>query len=274
MLFLYASATVILLLILLAADHALRRFHHTRASRRLLAAEGMLALAAGIAIAWYGFAGLAPGWRLAVGVLLALPVAALLGFVTVEAWRKLKLQRFDREIARLRRRVDGALDELDRVRWQLDRVRREQQRQEADEQPREEQQRLLQRRVEVWQGQGGMARLRTIKVRDWQQELRASGNDELAGRAQRLEQELRSVSDPEREETLRVQLALVELERHERRHRRPASAGARADAEAPRYEDLRARKSRFEDELRRLQEDLRRWEQRRAAFLRDRIPLD
>ena len=270
MLFLFVSATAILLLMVLAAEHVINRFHHTRRSRSFLLAEGAAALILGLVVAYTSFPILHPGARLLIGVLLAAPLAIFTAFVTVELWRKQKQQVFDRHIVRLRREADALMDALDRLRWQLERARVEEERQAGERRPLQDRRRALEAEIERWQGTGGVARLRTIKVQDWQRELAGAGEDELQRREAELEQALRSERDPEREATLRVQLALVRLARLDR-------GGEAADpppaSERP-SERLRGEKVRLEEQLRVLQAELREWERKRAAFLAERIPLD
>jgi hypothetical protein len=272
--YLFWAGALVLLALILAADYIWTRFQHTGKSRRTLALEAAGSLAvAGVVI--FGLrqrldvAGLL--WTLA----LALPLFLLAAVATVEVWRRRKLSAFDRIIRQLRRELQRQRDELDRVIWQLrDLERRARVPQATPAAPvtREGEQVRLRRQVEAWQGAGGLARIRALKVAEWEEELAGLDAAGLQARRRQLEGELPGAV-AERREALQVQLALLRL--HELRGsgavEEPASAWSAADLG---LEAARQRRSDGERELARLQAELEQWQRERAAFLRQRIPLD
>jgi hypothetical protein len=282
--YLFWAGAGLLLGLILAGDYILTRFRHTDKSRRTLATEAAGSLLFVAAVVLIGFR-VPLGWVALLWVLsIALPVFLCVAVGTVEVWRRRKLSAYDGIIRQLRRDLQKRRDDLDRLIWQTRDLERRT-RASAREAPgggsqplsRDGEVARLRREVEAWQGAGGLARIRALKVEEWRAEAQAqaSGGLALATRRRELEAALREAAD-ERREALRVQIALIrlqELEADRGEEGAPAASAGPPPADVG-LEAVRRRRSDEEREVARLQAELDQWQRERAAFLRQRIPLD
>jgi hypothetical protein len=277
--YLFWAGACVLLGLILAGDYVLTRFAHTGKSRRALGLEaaGSVLFAAALVLAGFRVAfGLAALlWVLAV----SLPLFLCLAVGTVEVWRRRKLAAYDGIIRQLRRDLQKRRDDLDRLIWQSrDLERRARAAAPAAGAPppdRDGEAGQLRQEVERWQGAGGLARIRALKVQEWREEIEGLDAAALAARRRELERSLRDAGQ-ERREAIGVQMALVRLRELENGPADgPAAPEARPGVE-PDFglEAVRRRRSEEEREVARLQAELDQWQRERAAFLRRRIPLD
>lgn len=276
--YLFWAGACVLLGLILAGDYVLTRFAHTGKSRRTLGMEAGGSLVFGALLVLLGF-------RVALGVVallwvlgVALPVFLIVAVGTVEVWRRRKLAAFDGIIRQLRRDLQKRRDDLDRLIWQMRDLERRTRATPPGDGPvsmsREGEAAVLRREVETWQGAGGLARIRALKVQEWRDEIDALDRAGLAARRRDLEAGLRdAVGD--RRDSLRAQIALVRL--RDLAHgeaEKPAAAEARQPATDFGLDAARRRRSEEEREVARLQAELDQWQRERSAFLRRRIPLD
>ncbi|MEX2356026.1 MAG: hypothetical protein WD535_03225 [Thermaerobacterales bacterium] len=283
--FLFISAAVLLLLLVLAAEHVLNRFIHSQKSKRLLALQGVLALMLSLWLAWGAFSQLQNVWRLAIGLGVTLPLFILSSFVTVEVWRRIRQQDFDREIHRIRRELDETVHQLERLRWESEGVQRRERIMAAENRVagrnQDDERYRLEGQIENWQGGGGMARVRSVKVQGWRQEIAALDDEALKGRIGSLEMRRKQLPAENGEETvpsfeqrraLDVQMALARLVLMERATAETSDSPASEDPRRPR--EFERRRDLLERQAETLQQEMQLWERKRAAFLEDRIPLN
>ncbi len=279
--YLFWAGAGVLLGLILAGDYILTRFRHTAKSRRTLTLEGAGSLVFVAAVVLVGFR-VAFGWAALMWTLgVAIPVFLCVAVGTLEVWRRRKLAAYDGIIRQLRRDLQKRRDDLDRLIWQSRDLER---RSRASAPPpsagptpfsRDGEAARLRHEVEAWQGAGGLARIRALKVDEWRAEVQGADGGSLAGRRRELETALRDAAD-ERRDSLRVQIALIRLQELETdRVEKPAQPAPDAKPAADfGLEAVRRRRGDEEREVARLQAELDQWQRERTAFLRQRIPLD
>ena len=301
-------AVIFLWLLLLGALYLQGRFHYSRRSRLVLAAEAPAAVLAAAAAVRAVFRGLS-GWPLAAAVgTAALPTYIAGALVTVEVWRRLKLRRFDEHIGALRTGVARATDELERLETAggaaapAPLAPRRPAPTKPDAAPRDRE------ILDHWLEQDGSTRVRGVLAAEWEREFGGLPAGELESALRALEDELglvvigRRDGTPgaatgeerrERAAALRARLAVgrLELARRGRTEaaaatgtapaagRRPAPADAGlADAGLAGAGPAGAGPARRREELRaqvaEARETLAEWQRRRSEFLRGRILLD
>jgi hypothetical protein len=279
--YLFWAGAGVLLGMILAGDYVLTRFAHTGKSRRALALEGAGSFVFAAALVLAGFR-VAIGLGALLWVLgISLVVFLCLAVGTVEVWRRRKLAAYDGIIRQLRRDLQKRRDDLDRLIWQTRDIERRTRAAAApaSEGPaplsRDGESARLRREVETWQGAGGLARIRALKVQEWREEIEGLDGRGLQSRRREIESALRDAAD-ERQDSLRVQMALL------RQRELEVGAAEKTVASEPRaaaepdfgLDAARRRRSEEEREVARLQAELDQWQRERAAFLRQRIPLD
>ncbi len=257
--------------LLLGTFRLTTRYEYGPRSRRLLG----LALGASVAVGFlladlWLFPDLSGGYLVLAAAGLTLPVFVVLALVVTELLRLRKQELFSREISALRARemeLEKTLEDVDR------RVRNELRRREEAERAARTLARDLEvhrERVERWQREGGAARIRSIKVEEWERELRSLDPAGLRERRARLERELREVADPDRRAQLEVQMSLAVL-------------AASGDADRPRsvmrdveqaVSEAAKERREVEAELGRVRAELTLWQDRLREFLSKEIELD
>ena len=237
---------------------------------------------AGVALGAYAVAlvvvtaALKPGrWlaALAWGFVVWLPLYLLASLAAVEMWRRRKLAGFDRAIRQLHRELATWREAIDRLTWEI---------RELERRPRATAETAARRsadqsaewlaRIDAWEGAGGLARVRSLKLGEWRSEIAALDPAGLAARRRELEAAA-AQAEPERREQLEVQLALIRLREAEASEPVPDGAAASAGAPTP-LDEARRRRAEAERELARLQAELGNWQRDRAAFISRRIQLD
>ncbi len=253
--------------------HLLTRYQYAPRSRRALA----LAAAGSYVVAVLVMARLFPGLRGAYlygwAVLAALVVFVAVALVLVEGWRKWKQREFDRHVAFFRQREEECRHAIDAIDRDLARQLARRRSLEDGHGNELEDFRRLRQAVEAWEQGGGVARIRGVKVRDWQAEFEALPAEVLRERVDRLAAELETARETDRERAaqLEAQLSLARLVQLGDRGAQPAQAlGA---AEHAILELRRAREER-ERELAQARREAEEWERRRSLFLSKRILLD
>ncbi len=259
-----------LLLLILLADYVKNRFRHTSASRRVLAGEAVLCLAAAYLLAGLWRVTTEIPARLAAAAALFFPLYLVVAFVTVEYWRYRKQGGFDREIARLVREWRKLQDMVDRLGWELRDIERELSQREEERQQMAARMLALQDQVQAWEQVGdGITRL--IKIEQWASSFGAMNRKELAEACQRLQSLLQQAKGAEREE-LAVQLQVAELTML----RQEAAGGPESTLRQlhERLARLKEARQRADQRLQQIRQELASWQERKTAFLRKRISLD
>lgn len=255
---------------ILLVDHVKNRFRHTPASRRVL----MIELAFSIAAAAVGVFMLGPShsWLVRAGI--ALPAGLfffiLIAFVTVEAWRFKKQGGFDREIARLLRERNQYQEMLDRLTWELADMERQRSLQEDQNKRLEGRCRALEDQLMGWEHAGGGDLRRSMLIEQWSAEYGGLSDEALATQKNEVLGRLAQARGDERGE-LAALINLVELLQLRRTLSCPDGPLSEVDR---RLQQLREARARTERRLEQVKQELRDWQERKTAFLREKILLD
>lgn len=256
--------------LLLATFRLTSRYEYGPKSRRLLKLDLLASLVAGYVLAHLVFFPDATGVYLALAsAALALVAFVFLALATAEVLRKNQQRVYDERLADLRRREQVLLAEFEATNRQM---RAELRRDELAESATRREQREIEehrQRVEAWKREGGAARIRSVKVEEWENELRALDPGALAARRAAAEEELAASPDPERRAHLEVLLSLCVM----------VSSGFRAvEPDAKTLRDSVAgaaeRRRKVEEELSHVRAAIAEWERRLSEFLSKEIVLE
>lgn len=248
------------------------RYQYGPKSQRLLLADLAGSIVVGLVLARYFFLAEATGVFLILGGLgIGVLVFVLAALVTVEVLRKARQHEFDTRLADLRGREQRVLAQLDGLNRDMrSELRR---REEADQAGHARRQRLESHRdrVERWKHEGGAARIRSIKVEEWEQEFRALGAEARLERRAALEEELVAATDPERRSHLEAMLAVAALT-----DEGETSAAAPSDERGSDQGISAAadRRREAETELAATRTEMREWQQKLREFLAREIKLE
>ncbi len=263
---------IVLAALLLAVFRLTTRYHYGRKSRRLLLVNLAGSLIAGLALARFYFLSDAVGLYLTLGgVGLGLLVFIFAALATAEILRKSQQRVFDDQLRVLRGREQALLRELDSLNREMrSELKR---REEADHEGRTKQHRFegYRDRIERWKHEGGAARIRSIKVEEWDREFRSL---DTAGRAERraaVEKELNEATEPERRVHLEVMLAVAALVEEGQGAAAPASEEGRSDSA---ISTVAHKRRKVEADLAATRSDISDWQRRLADFLAREIRLD
>lgn len=269
--FLFLSAGLSLLGLLLLADHVKNRFRHTPSSRRVLAMEAGIALLVSLSAAFLAWADLSLATRAALGLVLAAVVYIIVAFLTVEVWRHRKQEGFDREIARLARECSRWQQEVERLNWELKDLERQKACREEEGMRLAARERALEDQVQAWLfGGGGSQRSRGLDA--WTIELTALNDGELQGRKEQAlaRAQAADISNDEKAELI-TRAHVIDLILLRRVHTGPAAPVSELEHRLVQAKEARARADR---RMSQAKEELQRWQDRKMAFLREKIPLD
>lgn len=257
-----------LLGMILLADHVKNRFRHTPNSRRILGGEAFAAVAAAAVATGVLWPRL--GWpaRLGLTFLLAIPVYIIVAFLTVEAWRHRKQEGFDREIALLNRECNRWQRELERLNWELKDLERQKLLREEEGQRLAARLRALEDQLQAWETSvPGNDRSRRIEA--WMSEFTSLPDEALQARKEAL---LARVAAPGGDGgELGARLNLLDLVLVRRAFVGPGGPAAELEQ---RLAQVRESWARADRRLTQLKEELQRWQEKKTAFLREKIPLD
>ncbi|MFO8059785.1 MAG: hypothetical protein R6U70_03920 [Bacillota bacterium] len=263
------GVSVLLLGTYLAVDYVFTRYHHTRKSIVILSAEAIACLILG-AVLGFGLAELAWYYHVSFTLLIALPAFSVLSLVTVETWHRLKQSDADSEVGAMRRRIQDLQDESDRLTWRIDNLERKKKHLEREHDEDLFRHRKLSNEIHRWQSGSGMERIRTMRVESWTEGLARLSLDEIAEERAKLQEQLDSDREADREEILKVKLALTELEYLRRMMEEP---NQQLQALRDSLEECQARKSEIDAEIRKLDHQIRSWMQDREVSADRKIEL-
>lgn len=264
------GVSVIILLTYLSVDYVLTRYHHTRKSLMVLGVEAAVCLLLGLFLG-FGLAELAWYYNVAFTLLIALPAFSVLSLVTVETWHRLKQGETDSEIGAMRQRMQDLQDQSDRLTWQIDNLQRRKKNLEREHDEDLFRQRKLENEIHRWQSGSGMERIRSLRIEAWSEELSDLSDGELAQQRQQLQDQVSSDHiEADREESLRVRLALIDLEHLQRRMAEPNKKIKTIKGE---LEDCQRRKADVDSEIRNLDRQIRAWIQDRGTSTDRKIEL-
>ena len=262
-------ATLLLLwLLLLAVLHLHSRYRYGPRSRAALAAEG----AGGLVLAYWAMRRLFPGlspWAAAVlAPLAAAPVFLAAAVATVELWRWAKQAAFEREIARLEaeeRRLSGSSEGAS------GRQRRPQGAGRTAAGPGVAD---STRFLEEWQRRDGLARVRAVRLREWEEELERLSPEELRRRLAGIEAALRGRLPAEEDDALRARWHATRLALLRRSAGEAGGAEAEEMPSSPHQGPGAAGDRPARRELDQVREELARQRALREEFLSGRTALD
>ncbi len=247
------------------------RYQYTRKSQAVLAVA--------FALAWFlsylADRALLPtvtgGYLAVASFLTALPFFVIFALVISEVWRKIKQRDYDREIGALHAREAAVRDRLAAIGERLATLRDEEQSMAARARQASESADRLRAAIEQWQQGGGVARVRAVKVQDWQRQFASMDDAALDAVLARLRSELAAAA-PQDDHYLQLQAEynVAELERLSRLTTRPQDQG---EVQSGEVADLSLERNRLENELLELRSAIFRAEKRRAEYLSKRITL-
>lgn len=264
---------VSLALVVAGAYRLTSRYVYGPRSARALAGIAVVAFVLALALTLYLFPGVRGGLRLLAAASLSLPLFVAMALVLVEYLAKVKQRVYDEAIGSLVLREQACLERISRVKESLQDLAQRQGGLEAGGVgERLAEARRLAALVECWQQEEGLARVRSLKVHEWQEEMSRLDGPALAPHRDRLERELAGAgTDAERAEALRVQLALLEMREQARPGNDPVRQSHNLDQ---RLRELGEEHRQLEGELAAVRDGVREWEARRGEFLAKDIVLD
>lgn len=245
------------------------KYEHTSESVALLAVVAAGSLLSG----WKTAGAIAPGWSIGPKAAVTLGVGfslfSLFSFMVVSLWTSLLTRRFDEAAAVLDEEEDSILRKLDAMRWDSLRAAGEVRDKGPGEElrrqnPREE----LRRIVEVWEQGGGAARIRSLKVLEWQEEAAAKSAQEVKDDIRSFGIEMSMESDETKKEQLRARLAVSKLALIDKEPA-PTETVARKDPKPEMGADEAAMRERLQE----IHRELQTARNAKAQYLRNRVKL-
>jgi len=248
------------------------RYFYGRKSQRLLLLDLAGSLVAGLALARFWFFTEAAGLYIPLaGLGIAVFLFVFSALAMAEILRKRQQRDYDGRLATLRTKEQAFLRDLESVTRQVRTELRRREEVEGAGRTREPDLEDYRDRVDRWQRGSGAARIRTIKVEEWDQEFRRMDSGELSARRTALDKELRETTDPERCSQLEAMLALAAL----------VTGGGEAggvpsgsDGTDQVITDMAQRRRKTEAELAIIRADISEWQRRLSDFLSKEIRLD
>lgn len=274
MVYIYATIIVFLLFLVLAAEHVLNRYVHTRNSKRVLSAETGLGIILGVLLSVY-FWPEGPFYAVVLTAMgLSFAIVVLLTLATVEFWRTRKQKAYDQEIRGLRKELDDCRADLEKFSFKIRELENKKSLIERRNQEELAKQSSLLDQVEGWKQGEGLARVRSVKVEDWQNELKILSLEALEEREKevnRLLIEATELADSERHQQLVTQLNLIRLEAIKRKLDEPNRQIRELQKE---IFEVSSKLEWKHKELKVIEENLQHWKELKKQFLRERVRLD
>jgi hypothetical protein len=169
-------------------------------------------------LGWRFVGQLAPAWdflpRLILSLGVTLALFTLLSFFVISLWRAFLTREYDQKILELEDEEDVLLRKIEVIRWETARSATS----SRYEQPQEKNQNTddeatkLRTIVESWEHGSGAARIRSLKVLEWREEILKKSSEEISQDIQRLSHETHSEEELQKLEQSRVKIALCRLE--------------------------------------------------------------
>lgn len=186
------------------------KYRHTGESVGVLSALAAASAYSG----WRVTDQIAPGFSIGPKIALTLGIGftvfCLLSFISTNIWCSLLTRKFDERLAELEEEEDVILRRLDAQRWQA--IRKVEPSEPIANRPKaEDEASELRRVVETWEQGGGAARIRSIKVLEWRQEMAEKTARELRAEVAALQKEMAAETDEVRREQAKARAALYTL---------------------------------------------------------------
>jgi chromosome segregation ATPase len=128
----------------------------------------------------------------------------------------------------------------------------------------------IRRKLARWEQGGGLARLRTVKVRDWRREYEQLSATELETKRREIAAELENASGDEREQ-LQAQLYVIELTRLDKNLSGPNQELSELEAD---LSQLGEQRRQIEQKLASIERELEEWREQKREFLENKVRLD
>lgn len=281
---------IFLSLLFLAANRINTKYYHSIRSLSVMGIEGAVSLCVAVVISVRtGTSGLAL-YLLTLAV--AIPLFLAMATITLEIWRKLKQIEYDSALKALQRQEASCLEKIAELEGSIQllppgvRGFVGQERDSAggggqsgagEGKSAQDRKRSLETFLEEWQSAEGLARLRSLKLQEWEGDFNSLDSARLLQKVNELKRSLESHSDCEQ---LKAQVVLGELillrrglSAEARREDSPSPFAGRSAAQ----KDVRSIDREIAEmrvELERIRRELEDWRRRREEFSRGRIRLD
>lgn len=256
--------------LLVAVFRLTTRYHYGPRSRRLLAAEiaGSLLLGLGLS-RWWLFVSATGVYFILAGLMVSVVVFILAALTTAEVLRKSRQRVFDERLFALQAQEQKLTAELNKANRMMQAEMRREEVAGSDARAQEGRLASDRQRIETWKHASGTARIRSLKIEEWEGEFRALDSAGLDARQTALEAERSGKLDPERVAQIEVLLALVNIARDSVLMASPVPV-----VPEPGVRDLVRRRRELEGELAGVRAELGNWQRRLAEFLAKEIVLD
>lgn len=256
--------------LILLVDHIKNRFRHSAASRRILTTEAVFSVVTATVLSFLLWRDLTPLYRVGSAILLAVPSFIIVAFITVEVWRYSKQEGFNREISRLLRECKKWQEHLERLNWELRDIEMQREMRDAQVQQCRVRLRALEDQLQAWE-QAGSGLTRLIHVEQWTAELSSLDRDDLIRRREELASQIQRSRDIEERKKLSAYILTIDITLLRRELNGPGGPFHEIEK---RIQQLREERQKADRSLMQLREELRHWQERKNAFLREKIPLD
>jgi hypothetical protein len=246
------------------------RYRYGPRSRRLLTAEVAGSLLVGLGLSrWWLFASATGVYFILAGLAVSVVVFILAALTTAEVLRKNRQRVFDERLLGLQVQEQTLTTELNKANRMMQAETRREEVAGSDARARDGRLAADRQRIETWKHASGAARIRSLKIEEWEGEFQALDPAGLDARQAALEAERSGKPDPERGAQIEVLLALVNIARDSVRVTLPVPV-----VPEPGVRDLVRRRRELEDELVGVRAELGNWQRRLADFLAKEIVLD
>lgn len=245
------------------------KFEHTLESRIVLLLLG----GAGLLTGWRITLTLAPGWStmpvLTVSSGIGFAVFCLYSYIMANFWVSVLTRDMDERIAQMEEEEDVLVRRLEAHRWSSlhGRTVQDPDEEEQEETARERELSSLRSFVDAWEKGGGAARVRSLKVLEWREEISGMTSSQVTSQIRESELELPREDDPVRAEQLQVRIALLKMERLERQD--PSGGRVQRRTTPAELIDPSSMRSRLQELHREVQSE----KAQKAEFLRSRVRL-
>lgn len=238
------------------------KYEHTALSASLL----LILASLSSVMAWRLSETLGPGLGNSAKLLISLVVASFLftafSFIAINLWRAYLTSDYDEKIRVLQEREESLARKIENLRWRSARYAAEVK--EGPRDPQEDRIRDLKRIVESWEKAGGAARVRSLKILEWQEELEGMTDNEISCKVEELSSAQKSENELQITRQYEVRIALCQIKLLERES---------PPKKTKEVEDLPEDDVSMRERLRQIRDDLEDVSEERQMFLRDKIKL-
>lgn len=245
------------------------KYHHTTESAAVLLALAVLAVFGG----WHVSDQIAPGFsfgpKVALTAGLAFTLFSLFSFMVINVWCSLLTRKFDERLSDLEEEEDAILRRLDASRWQAIRKAEPAAADVSSARARsDDQASQLRRTLETWEQGGGAARIRSLKVLEWRQEMEGKTAPQLRAEISVLQREVAAEPDEVRRDQAKAKAALLLMAALEKE-----SPSRDEDLEKPARPVMSEDEASSRERLQAIHADAQNQRRLKAEFMRERVTL-